>query len=45
MKTDMFERAMEWLEKKSDESKTEEEQQLIEWIIDVVWRDNDMRNS
>lgn len=41
----MYEEAMKWLEQKCDESKTEEEKQLIEWIIDVVYFDNDMRNS
>lgn len=40
-----FDKAIEWLEKKSDESQTAEEQQIIEWIIDTVYFDNDMRNS
>ena len=24
---------------------TQEERDLLEWIMEVVWRDNDMRNS
>lgn len=43
--SDKYEEAMDWLEKKCDESTTEEEQLLIEWIIDRVYFDNDMRNS
>ena len=40
-----YEEAMDWLEKKCDEATSEEEKLLIEWIIDVVYFDNDMRNS
>lgn len=44
-KTKMYEEAMEWLEQKSDKSESEEERLLIEWIMDRIYFDNDMRNS
>jgi hypothetical protein len=44
----MYEDAMEWLEAKYTEALNKDdkvEMLLIEWIIDTVYFDNDMRNS
>lgn len=40
-----YQDAMEWLEEKCDKSETLEEQEIVEYIQEVLWRDWDMRNS
>lgn len=44
----MYEEAMKWLEEQHKEANRKgnhEMQRLLEYIQEVVWRDNDMRNS
>lgn len=40
-----FEQAMQWLDQKLEESKYLEEDAIIEWIKEMVWRYDDMSNS
>lgn len=42
---DKYEEAMRWLRLMKEAAYKQEERELIEWIEEVVWRDNDMRNS
>ena len=44
MKVD-YEEAMKWLRLMKECSYKQEERDLIEYIQEVLWRDNDMRNS
>lgn len=37
--------AMEWLENLYDKVEFLEEQDIVEYIQEVLWRDNDMRTS
>lgn len=39
-----FEDAMEWLDQKLQESDFMEEDEIIEWIKEMIWRYDDMRN-
>jgi hypothetical protein len=41
----MYEDAMEWLDKMHDKVEFLEDQKLIEWIQEMLWRYEDMRNS
>ena len=46
--SDSYEEAMRWLEEKYNEALNRSdhgEMLLIEWIIDKIYFDNDMRNS
>ena len=40
-----IEDAMEWLEEKCDKSETAEEQEIVEWIMEMLWQYDDLRNS
>lgn len=40
-----FDDAFEWLEEMRDKSETAEEQELIEWIVEMLWQYEDLRNS
>lgn len=40
-----YEDAMEWLDQKQEESKYLEEDEIIEWIKETIWKYEDMRNS
>ena len=44
MRTATYEEAMEWLDQKSEEAEYGDEE-IIEYIKEVLWRDNDLRNS
>ena len=39
------EKAMEWLRLMKEIAYKQEERDLIEYIQEILWRDNDMRNS
>lgn len=41
----MYEEAMKLLRMLRNAAYTEKERDLLKWIEEVVWRDNDMRNS
>jgi hypothetical protein len=41
----MYEEAMKWLRLMKERAYKQEEKDLIEYIQEVLWRDNDMRNS
>jgi hypothetical protein len=45
MKDVTYEEAMEWLELKAAKAQEEKEMEIIEYIQEVLWRDNDMRTS
>lgn len=40
-----YEDAMKWLRLMKNCAYTQEERDLIKYIAEVLWRDNDMRNS
>ena len=40
-----FHDAMEWLEEAYEEADSLEEQKIVEWIQEMIWRYEDMRNS
>jgi hypothetical protein len=40
-----FEDAMEWLDKMHDKVEFLEDQEIIEWIQEMLWQYNDLRNS
>lgn len=42
---DDYEEAMRWLDLKAAKAQEEKEMEIIEYIQEVLWRDNDMRNS
>ncbi len=42
---DQYEEAMAWLRLMRACAYTDKERQTIEYIKEVLWRDNDMRNS
>jgi hypothetical protein len=44
MRTATYEEAMEWLDQKLEEAEYGDEE-IIEYIKEVLWRDNDLRNS
>ena len=42
---DKYEEAMKWLRLMRNAAFKQEERDIIEYIEEVLWRDNDMRNS
>ena len=42
---DKYEEAMKWLDWKAAKADEEDEMKIIEYIQEVLWRDNDMRTS
>ena len=40
-----YDDAIKWLRLMRNKAYTKKEHDLIKWIEEVVWRDNDMRNS
>lgn len=41
----LYDQAMSWLDEMYDKSETGEEQVLIDYITEMMWRYEDMRNS